>query len=47
VAGQHAGRAQGAGDQCTKAVFFPIGKHAGWNPEILKQVAAAATPSAH
>ena len=28
-------------DQCTKAVFFPIGKHAGWHPEILKQVIAA------
>jgi peptidoglycan/xylan/chitin deacetylase (PgdA/CDA1 family) len=28
-------------DQCTKAIFFPIGKHAGWHPEILKQVAAA------
>jgi len=28
-------------DQCTKALFFPIGKHAGWHPEILKQVAAA------
>src|SRR5690348_3837100 len=28
-------------DQCTKAVFFPIGKHAGWHPEILKEVAAA------
>ena len=27
-------------DQCTKAVFFPIGKHAGWHPEIMKQVAA-------
>ncbi|HXD46794.1 MAG TPA: polysaccharide deacetylase family protein [Pseudolabrys sp.] len=27
-------------DQCTKALFFPIGKHAGWHPEILKQVAA-------
>jgi peptidoglycan/xylan/chitin deacetylase (PgdA/CDA1 family) len=26
--------------QCTKAVFFPIGKHATWHPEILKQVAA-------
>ena len=25
---------------CTKAVFFPIGKHATWHPEILKQVAA-------
>jgi len=28
-------------DQCTRALFFPIGKHAGWHPEILKQVAAA------
>jgi peptidoglycan/xylan/chitin deacetylase (PgdA/CDA1 family) len=27
--------------QCTKAVFFPIGKHAMWHPEILKQVAEA------
>jgi peptidoglycan/xylan/chitin deacetylase (PgdA/CDA1 family) len=27
-------------EQCTKAVFFPIGKHAGWHPEIMKQVAA-------
>ena len=27
-------------DQCTKALFFPIGKHAMWHPEILKQVAA-------
>jgi peptidoglycan/xylan/chitin deacetylase (PgdA/CDA1 family) len=26
--------------QCVKAVFFPIGKHASWHPEILKQVAA-------
>jgi peptidoglycan/xylan/chitin deacetylase (PgdA/CDA1 family) len=26
--------------QCTKATFFPIGKHALWHPEILKQVAA-------
>ena len=26
---------------CTKAVFFPIGKHATWEPGILKQVAAA------
>jgi len=26
-------------DQCTKATFFPIGKHALWHPEILKQVA--------
>jgi peptidoglycan/xylan/chitin deacetylase (PgdA/CDA1 family) len=28
-------------DNCTKALFFPIGKHSGWHPEILKQVAAA------
>jgi len=28
-------------DQCTKAVFFTIGKHAGYRPDILKQVAAA------
>jgi len=27
-------------DQCTKALFFPIGKHAGWHPEILKRVVA-------
>ncbi len=26
--------------QCTKAMFFPVGKHAMWHPEILKQVAA-------
>src|SRR6266540_3431593 len=26
---------------CTKAVFFPIGKHATYEPAILKQVAAA------
>ncbi len=26
---------------CTKATFFPIGKHATWHPEILKKVAAA------
>ena len=28
-------------EQCTRAIFFPIGKHAGWHPEILKEVAAA------
>ncbi|MGH6725676.1 MAG: polysaccharide deacetylase family protein [Pseudolabrys sp.] len=28
-------------DNCTKAIFFPIGKHAGWHPEILKEVARA------
>jgi peptidoglycan-N-acetylglucosamine deacetylase len=26
---------------CVKAIFFPIGKHALWHPEILKEVAAA------
>jgi peptidoglycan/xylan/chitin deacetylase (PgdA/CDA1 family) len=26
---------------CTKAVFFPIGEHSMWSPEILRQVAAA------
>ena len=28
-------------DQCTKGVFFSIGKHAIWHPEILRQVLAA------
>lgn len=26
--------------QCLRATFFPIGKHATWHPEILKQVIA-------
>jgi peptidoglycan/xylan/chitin deacetylase (PgdA/CDA1 family) len=26
---------------CTKALFFPIGEHSMWAPEILRQVAAA------
>ncbi len=35
-------------DECTRAVFFPIGKHATYHPEILKQVAAAGhTVGAH
>jgi peptidoglycan-N-acetylglucosamine deacetylase len=35
-------------DECTKAVFFPIGKHATYHPQILKQVAAAGhTVGAH
>src|SRR6202162_1968852 len=35
-------------DECTKAVFFPIGKHASYHPGILKQVAAAGhTVGAH
>jgi peptidoglycan-N-acetylglucosamine deacetylase len=28
-------------DECTKAVFFSIGKHALYHPELLRQVAAA------
>ena len=28
-------------EHCTKATFFPIGKHATWYPEILREVAAA------
>ena len=28
-------------DECVRAIFFPIGKHATYHPEILKQVAAA------
>jgi peptidoglycan/xylan/chitin deacetylase (PgdA/CDA1 family) len=35
-------------DQCTKAVFFSIGKHASYHPEILRQVYAAGhTVGAH
>ncbi|QDL97732.1 polysaccharide deacetylase family protein [Rhodopseudomonas palustris] len=35
-------------DQCTRAIFFPIGKHATYYPELLKQVAAAGhTVGAH
>jgi len=26
--------------QCVKATFFPVGKHAIWHPELLKEVAA-------
>jgi peptidoglycan/xylan/chitin deacetylase (PgdA/CDA1 family) len=28
-------------DQCTKAIFFPIGEHALWHPQLLRDVAAA------
>ena len=28
-------------EECTKATFFPIGKHSTYHPEILRQVAAA------
>ena len=35
-------------DQCTKGLFFPIGKHATYHPEILRQVATAGhTVGAH
>ena len=35
-------------DQCTKGLFFSIGKHATYHPEILKQVLAAGhTVGAH
>ena len=35
-------------DECTKALFFAIGKHASYHPEILRQVAAAGhTVGAH
>jgi peptidoglycan/xylan/chitin deacetylase (PgdA/CDA1 family) len=35
-------------DQCTKAMFFPIGQHAGWHPEILKKdLAAGMTVGSH
>jgi peptidoglycan/xylan/chitin deacetylase (PgdA/CDA1 family) len=27
-------------EQCVKATFFPIGKHALWHPELIKEVAA-------
>lgn len=27
--------------QCTQAVFFPIGKHSTWHPDVLKQVIAS------
>ncbi len=35
-------------EQCTKAMFFPIGQHAGWHPEILKMdIAAGMTVGSH
>ena len=35
-------------DECTTGIFFPIGKHATYYPEILKQVVAAGhTVGAH
>ena len=35
-------------DECTTGIFFPIGKHATYYPEILKQVLAAGhTVGAH
>ena len=41
VAGNTPAVLKALADECTKAVFFPIGKHATYHPEILKQVAAA------
>jgi peptidoglycan/xylan/chitin deacetylase (PgdA/CDA1 family) len=36
------------GDECTTGIFFAVGKHATWHPEILRQVAAAGhTVGAH
>src|SRR6516165_1949417 len=35
-------------DECTKAVFFPVGEHATYHPEILRRVLAAGhTVGAH
>ncbi len=35
-------------EQCTKALFFPIGEHAGWHPEILKEdIKAGHTVGSH
>ncbi len=35
-------------EECTKATFFPVGKHSTYHPEILRQVAAAGhTVGAH
>jgi peptidoglycan/xylan/chitin deacetylase (PgdA/CDA1 family) len=35
-------------EECTTGIFFAVGKHASWHPEILKQVAAAGhTVGAH
>ena len=28
-------------NHCVKATFFPIGKHALWHPDIIKEVASA------
>jgi peptidoglycan/xylan/chitin deacetylase (PgdA/CDA1 family) len=29
--------------ECLQATFFPIGTHATWHPEVLKQVIAGGT----
>ena len=34
-------------DECLKATFFEIGKHATWHPEITKQVIEAGASSRH
>ena len=33
-------------DECTKAIFFPVGKHTTYHPEILSRLLPPATPSA-
>ena len=34
-------------DECTKGLFFPIGKHATYHPEILRQVAGGRPHRGH
>jgi len=41
MAREHAPGAGSAGASLRQGVFFPIGKHALWHPELLKEVAAA------
>ena len=35
------GELKALADECTKGLFFPVGKHTTYHPEILRQVAAA------
>ena len=41
LAGQHPAVLEALAEHCTKATFFPIGKQALWQPEILKRGAQA------
>ena len=41
MAGQHAAVLKTLTEECLKATFFEIGKHATWHPEITKQVIEA------